>query len=399
MNRPSHIRKRPLSNPAIAIAACALTTLALSACGSDPQPSAPPPVPVEIMVVTPHEVANIIELPGRVEAVRSAEVRARTDGIIERRLYVEGRDVQAGAPLFLIDQRDNRAQVQSSEAALQRAIAARENAASVVRRYGPLIAERAVSGQENDAARSELRQAEAQVAEARAALARSQLLLSYTTVRAPISGRVGRAEVTEGALVTAGEGTMLTRVDQVSPVYAVFSESNAAILNTVEQVRNGTLKVPSLGRVDVKLVLENNSVYGPVGHIDFASTVVDPETGSQTIRAQFANPDKLLTPGQFVRGRMELGTIAGGITVPARAIQFKGDGASVSILGKDGVVATRQVTLGALLGKEWIVRSGLKAGEQVIVEGWQKARPGQKAQARRAPSASPPRPASTGQGR
>lgn len=354
----------------------------LAGCGSSTEAPAPPPAPVEVMTVKSEVVPNIVELPGRIAAVRTAEVRARTDGIIQRRLYEEGSDVAAGTALFQIDQRDNRAQVQSAQAALQRAVAAKENAASIVARYRPLMSERAVSAQENDAARSDLRQAEAQVAEARAALARSQLLLSYTTVRAPISGRVGNAQVTEGALVTAGEGTLLTRIDQVSPVYAVFAASNASLLDTAQQVRSGTLNLPSLSRVEVRLVLENGSTYGPVGHLDFASSVVDPETGSQTVRAQFANPQRMLVPGQFVRGRIEAGTLDNGIAVPARAVQIKGEEANVSVLGKDGTVTNRAVTLGALVGKRWIIKSGLKPGERVIVEGWQKVRPGQKAQAK-----------------
>jgi RND family efflux transporter MFP subunit len=368
----------------------------LSGCGDSSQAPAPPPVPVDIIFVKAEAVPNIVELPGRIAAVRSAEVRARTDGIVQRRLYEEGSDVAAGAPLFLIDQRDNRAQVQSAEAALQRAIAAKENAASIVNRYQPLMSERAVSAQEYDAARSELRQAEAQVSEARAALARSQLLLSYTTVRAPIAGRVGRAEVTEGALVTGAEGTLMTRVDQVTPAYAVFAESNASILNTIQQVRSGDLKLPSLARVEVRLVLENGATYVPVGHLDFTSSVVDPETGSQTVRALFDNPQQLLVPGQFVRGRIEAGMLDNGIVVPARAVQIKGEDASVSILGKDDMVTNRAVTLGALVGKGWIITSGLKPGERVIVDGWQKVRPGQKAQVRAAGSQ---KPASPQQGR
>lgn len=351
-------------------------------------------MPVEVMTIRTEGVPNILELPGRVAAVRSAEVRARTDGIVLRRLYEEGSDVAAGAPLFLIDQRDNRAQVQSAQATLERAMAAQRNAASIVNRYRPLIDQRAVSAQEYDAARSDLAQADAQVSEAKAALARSRLLLSYTTVRAPIAGRTGRAEVTEGALVSGGEATLMARVDEVSPIYAVFTESNSAILDTVERIRNGDLKVPSMSKVGVRLVLENGETYGPVGHIDFASSIVDPETGSQVIRAVFSNPERLLAPGQFVRGRIEAGTIANGIVVPARAVQFKGQDTFVSILGRDGSVTSRPVLLGAMLRKGWIVQSGIKVGEQVITDGWQKVRPGQKAQVKAA-SQPAPRPTST----
>lgn len=368
----------------------------LSACGDTSETAAPPPAPVEVMVVKNQAVPNVVALPGRIAAVRTAEVRARTDGIVQRRLYEEGADVKEGTPLFQIDPRDYRAQVQSAEATLQRTLAARQNAKSIVARYEPLMSERAVSAQEFDAARSDLQQAEAQVAEARAALSRAQLLLSHTTVRAPISGRAGSAEVTEGALVSGAEGTLMTRVDQVSPVHAVFAESNASILDLIRQVRSGELSLPSLNRVEVTLMLENGDIYSPIGHLDFTSTVVDPETGSQMVRAQFDNPEQLLVPGQFVRGRIIAGIHDNGIVVPARAIQFKGDEAHVSLLSKDGTVVNRPLTLGALIDKGWIVRSGLRPGERVIVEGWQRVRPGQKAQVK---AAKPAAPAKTQQGR
>lgn len=344
------------------------------------QPKAPPPPIVEAVVLKTERVPNIVELPGRIQAVRTAEVRARTDGIIQRRLYEEGTDVGAGAALFQIDPRDYQAQVQSAQATLLRAQATRGNAASIVRRYTPLVTERAVSGQEYDKARADLTEAEGQVAEARAALARARLQLSFTTIRAPIAGRVGRAEVTEGALVSGSQATLMTRVDQMAPVYAVFTASSAAILNGTRQIRAGDLSVGSQASVTAKLVLENGQDYGPVGRLDFTAASVDPETGSQLVRARFANPQNLLKPGQFVRGRIEAGTIPNGLMLPARAVQLKGEQASVSILGKDGTVVNRPVTLGEMVGSRWIVRSGVKPGERVIVEGWAKVRPGQKAQ-------------------
>ncbi|MBT0671431.1 efflux RND transporter periplasmic adaptor subunit [Novosphingobium profundi] len=326
-------------------------------------------------------VPNIIEAPGRIEAMRTAEVRARTDGIVLRRLYAEGAAVTAGQPLFQIDPSDNRAQVQAAQANLQRALAARSNLASIVKRYEPLIKERAVSAQEYESAQSEMQQAEAQVAQSRAALDRAKLQMGYTTVRAPIAGRVGSAQVTEGALVSGAGGTLMTRVDQVSPVYAVFPISNAQILTIQKRVRAGEISLDSISRVAVKLVLEDGSLFGPVGHLDFAGTVIKPDTGSQTVRATFPNPGGLLRPGQFITGRMEAGQVLAGIVIPARAVQLKGEQASVSVLQKDGSVVIRPVTLGNLDAGNWIVRSGLQPGEKVIVEGWQKLRPGQKAKA------------------
>ncbi|MDQ0839985.1 efflux RND transporter periplasmic adaptor subunit [Sphingomonas faeni] len=374
----------------------------LPGCSEPKQPAAPPPAFVEVVTVAAEAVPNIVELPGRIEAVRTAEVRPRTDGIIQRRLFEEGTFVREGTPLFLIDPRDYRAQVQSARAVLERAAAARTNAAAVVRRYEPLVSRRAVSGQEFDAARSELRQAEAQVSEARAGLSRAELLLSYTTVRAPISGRVGRAEVTEGALVSATQTNALTRIDQTTPVYAVFTVSSAEILNAGERARSGEVKVAGLNSVTVKLTLENGTTYGPAGRLDFTGATVAPETGTQLVRAQFPNPEGTLKPGEFVRGRLEAGTIANGIAIPSRSVQFRGEQASVSVLQQDGSVVSRPVTLGEMIGKRWIVRSGLRAGERVITEGWNRVRAGGKAQVKPAggaasvPAGAAPAPATAG---
>ena len=348
---------------------------------SDQQQAAPPPPLVETLTIASESLPNIIELPGRIQAVRTSEVRARVNGIVQRRLYREGTDVIAGASLFQIDPSQYRAQVQQGQAALQRAMAAQANAASVVARYKPLVADRSVSGQENDAAVSDLRQAEAQVAEARATLAQNQLELSYTLVRAPIAGRVGQAEVTEGALVSGSEATLMTRINQMAPVYAVFTQSNAAILDLIDQVRTGAVKITSLKSIEVRLVLENGADYGIVGRLDFTDQAVDPETGTQAARAVFANPTRLLAPGQFVRGRLQVGTI-GGVAVPERAIQFDGPQAKVTVLGADNVATVRPVQLGAQIGGRWIVQSGLKVGERIVVVGWQKTAPGQKVRPR-----------------
>lgn len=370
----------------------------LAGCGKKEEQPAPPPPLVTAATITSEPVPNILELPGRIEAIRTAEVRARTNGIVLRRLYEEGSNVREGQPLFEIDPREYRAQVAQGQAALQRAVAARTNAASVLARYRPLMADRSVSGQEFDEATSTLRQAEAQVAEARAALAQNQLQLSYTTVRAPIAGIAGRAEVTQGALVSGTEATLMTRVDQSAPVYATFTQSSSAILDTLAQIRSGDLRLRGgIGAIQVKLILENGSDYGPAGHFDFASAVVDPQTGSQTLRAVFPNRQNLLRPGQFVRGRLIAGTVRGGITVPQRAVKFEGSQASVSVLGADGSVQSRPIELGAQIADRWIVQSGLKAGQRIVLDGWQKVRPGQKvrvapegAAPRGAPPANPP---------
>ncbi len=370
--------------------------LALAACGGgDPQagagpggpPGAMPPPLVEAIRVTTQEVPNIIELPGRIQAVRTAEVRARANGIIERRLYAEGTDVRAGQPLFQIDRRDLTQQVAQARAALSRSEAARANAAAIVRRYSPLIKERAVSGQENDQAVATLRAETANVADARAALARAELMLSYTTVRAPISGRAGRAQVTEGALVSATEATLMTTIEQPSPIYAVFTQSNAAILDLRQADRSGATDVKPLAQVEVRLILANGRDYGPMGKLDFADQVVDPATGSQTLRAVFPNAERLLLPGQFVRGRIAIGTSPNGILIPARAVQVGERDATVTVVAADGTTSPRTVVLGGQVGNNWLIKSGLKAGERVITDGWQKImQPGMKVQVKGDPA-------------
>lgn len=375
----------PLSRSLLAGAAF-FSFSALTGC-AEPAPPPPPAPVVDVITVTTGSVPNIVELPGRIEAVRSAEVRARTDGIISRRLYQEGTDVREGAPLFQIDPRDKQAQVQQARAALQRAQAARENAAAVMQRYQPLVNDRAVSALEYDNARSALRQADAGVADARASLDRAQLELGYTLVRAPISGRVGRAQVTEGALASAASATLLTTIEQMEPIYAVFTQSSAELQHLLAQARTGAVDLPTLSRVEVRLVLEDGSEYGAIGHIDFADQTVNPSTGSQTIRATFANPARALLPGQFVRGRITAGTTGNGIAVPQRAVQIDNEEARVAVVGGDGTVQFRTVTLGGQTGSRWVIRSGLKAGERVIVDGWQKVQAGQKVQPRPAPSA------------
>ncbi|CAN7469599.1 efflux RND transporter periplasmic adaptor subunit [Phenylobacterium sp. LjRoot164] len=364
----------------------------MAGCGRGGQQAGPPPpMEVDALTLVPRTVDEIVELPGRVEAVRTAEVRARVDGIVERRLYEEGTDVREGAPLFAIDPREKRASEASARAALQRAQATLGNARKDLARYTPLVERKAISAQEFDAAQAAVRQGEADVASAEAALERAKLDLSYTTVTAPIGGRVGRAEVTEGALVSASQATLLTRVEQLSPIYVRFSLPNAEILELRRRAASAKVSLPRLDRVEVQLVLEDGSIYGPVGHLNFLDQAVDPSTGGLLLRAEFPNPERVLLPGQFVRARLAGAPIPNSLTVPQQAVQMSGENASVMVVGADGTVAARPVTLGAMTGDHFVVASGLKSGERVVVDGLQKVKPGQKVTiAKPKPAAAPP---------
>lgn len=353
-----------------------LAALSLSGC-AEQAPTEPPPPEVEITVAKPQSAPNVIEVPGRVQAVRTAEVRARVDGIVQERLYEEGSDVREGQKLFLIDPSEYQAAVNAAKAALVRAQATAANAEQDVQRYKGLVQDGAISQQEYDSAVAALRTARADVAQARAQLQSAQLNLSHTIVTAPIAGRAGRAQVTEGALVSAAAATLLTTIEQLDPVYVNFSQSSAELLQVRREVAQGQLKVPELRRVEVHLILEDGSQYTDKGHIDFLDLAINQETGTVALRAEFPNPKWLLLPGQFVRARIEAGTRPNAILIPQRAVQLSQQGASVMLVGDNNIVAARPVQLGEQQQGAWVIREGLEAGDRVIVSGLQKVRPGQ----------------------
>lgn len=364
--------------PAFCAAIAAGSALILASCGPREAPAAPPPPPVQVVTISATETPNAVELPGRIEAVRSAEVRARVDGIVERQLYVEGADVAADTPLFQIDPREVRNQLQSAQANLARAQAAQANAAQIEKRFSSLIDRKAVSALEYESAQNNLRQADAAILDAKATVDQAKLRVGYSTVRAPIAGRVGRAQVSEGSLVSAGGATLMTNVDQLTPVYATFTKSSSDLLDLTAKVRSGEIRLPNLNDIQVRLIKENGQDYGIVGHLNFHDLTVTPSTGSQVLRAEFPNPDRDLLPGQFVRGVVMAGVIPNSVAIPQRAVAVGADEASVMVVGADNIANRRVIDLGGRYENLWVVRSGLKPGERIIVEGWQRVQPGQK---------------------
>ena len=366
--------------PAIArpfhVAIALLLSLALGACAAEE--GGPPPAPaVKVVTVQEEPFRRVTELPGRVQAIRTAEVRARVDGIVQKRLFREGTDVSAGQPLFAIDPRELRANLSAYEASLARARANAANARQDVNRYKPLLADQAISKQEYDAAVARLGSAEADVAQAQAQVEGARLSLGYTTVTAPISGRAGRARVTEGALVSAGQGTLLATIEQLNPIYVNFSQSSSDLLAIRRAMAARGMPLQDISRVEVDLLFEDGTPYGIIGHLDFLDLTIDEATGTAALRAEFDNPARLLLPGQFVRARIRSSVREMAIKVPQRAVRIAQEGASVMVVGPDSMAQLRPVTLGQLEGGKWIIRSGLKPGEQVIVSGLQMARPGQ----------------------
>lgn len=359
-----------------------LSVLLLSGCGSDdpaPAPAQAPPAPeVQVKVMRAEQIENIIEVPGRVQAVRTAEIRARVDGIIQKRLYREGSDVEVGAELFAVDPREMQASLSAVKATLDRAQATEANAAQDVQRYKGLVAEQAISQQEYDSAVARLRTAQADVLQAKAQLDAAQLNLDYTTISTPIAGRAGRAQVTEGALVSAASGTLLTTVEQFDPVYVNFSQSSSELLAIRSQLASGALTRPEGGDVAVRLTLEDGSEFDQVGQVNFYAMTIDQATGTVALRAEFPNPDRLLLPGQFVNAHIQAGVRTEGMMLPQRAVQMTEQGPTVRLVDADDKVVVRPIEVGEQRDGNWVVTAGLEPGDRVIVAGLQKVRPEQK---------------------
>lgn len=363
-------------SPPVRLALFLSLAFLLSACGEKAEQAAGgppaggmPPPEVVVIKTEAQTVSRTVEVPGRMKAVRSAEVRARVEGILEKRVYQEGSQVKAGDVLFRIDQRLLEANEESAKATLMQAKAAALVAGQTLERKKALIGQNAVSKQDYDQAVAAQAQAEAAVDAAQAALTRARIDLEYATVKAPIAGHIGRALVTEGGLVGRGEATPLASIEQHDPIWVDFAQSSVDFQRLRQAGDTNTLG-------PVRLILDEGQEYSQAGKLLFNDLKVDPATGSVGMRAEFANPGRALLPGQFVTVRLPVARLESVVLVPQRAVLVSPEGQRVLLVGQDGKVMPQPVKTGGLSGADWIIREGLKGGEQVIVDGVQKVRPG-----------------------
>jgi len=365
---------RTTSFASIAVLAAGLM---LAGCGKKQPPAGPPQGPPEVGVLTvqTQRVALTTELSGRTAPQQIAEVRPQVGGIVQKRLFTEGSDVKAGQALYQIDPATYQAAFASARASEARAEANLIPARLKEGRYKDLVKIKAVSQQDYDDAYALLKQAEADVASTKAALETARINLAYTRITAPISGRIGRSAITDGALVTASQPTALATIQQLGSMYVDVTQSSSDLLKLKQNLANGVMKKSDSTRV--KLLLEDGSTYPLTGTLKFSEVTVDQSTGSVTLRAVFPNPKQALLPGMFVRAVLEEGVDENAILIPQRGVTRnpKGD-AMVMTVGAEEKVEPRPIKVVRTVGDSWLVSDGLKAGDRVILEGLQKARPG-----------------------
>ena len=353
--------------------------LALTACDKSPVAQTQAPlakVRTEVVATAPLSINN--ELSGRVVAPRVAQVSARVAGVVLKRVYSEGAEVKQGDVLFLIDPAPFKADLDSAQAALSKSKAIAQQSKLQEQRYAELIGINAISRQDYDNAQAQAQQSNADVAANQAAVQRARLNLGYATVTAPISGRIGRALVTEGALVGQGEVTPLARIQQLNPIHVDLTQSTRDLDNLRAAFRAGELQQIGNNQAKATLIRDNGSLYPLPGKLLFTDVSVDPSTGQIILRSEFPNPDYDLLPGSFVRVRLEQAVNKEAITVPQRAILRDGAGvAQVLLLDAENKVKLQPVQLGGVQNDRWIVNDGLKPGDQIVIEGLQHARPGE----------------------
>lgn len=349
---------------------------ACSTSSAEGEPPAPPPPEVAVVTVETKPVDLVDDLPGRVSASRVAEVRARVAGIVLERTFVEGTDVKKGDVLFRIDPEPLAAALASARAELARAEAQAVQAEARAARFARLVKTHAVSQQEYDDAVAAAAQGRAAIAAGKAAVTTARLNLEYATVRAPISGRIGRAEVTEGALVGQGQATLLATIQTLDPVYVDLAQPIGQVQALRTALNKGELVGVGENEARVTVLREDGSTYPHPGTLLFTDVTVDPATGSVSLRALVPNPEGALLPGEFVRARLVQAVVQEGLTVPQQAVTRTPEGAHVYVVKGDSTVAKRPVQVASAVGHRWLIASGLQPGEKVVVEGLQRVRPG-----------------------
>ncbi|WP_202302051.1 multidrug efflux RND transporter periplasmic adaptor subunit AcrA [Dryocola clanedunensis] len=352
-------------------------SLALTGCNdNEAQQSAPQAPEVGVVTLKSAPLQITTELPGRTSAYRIAEVRPQVSGIILKRNFEEGSEIKAGVSLYQIDPATYQAAYDSAKGDLAKAQASANIAKLTLNRYQKLLGTKYISQQDYDTALADSQQANAAVVAAKAAVENARINLAYTKVTSPISGRIGKSAVTEGALVTNGQATALSTVQQLDPIYVDVTQSSNDFLRLKQELAAGKLKQEN-GKAKVQLVTSDGTAYTQEGSLEFSDVTVDQTTGSITLRAIFPNPDKTLLPGMFVRAKLDEGTNPDALLVPQQGVTRTPRGeASAMVVGKDNKVEMRQLTATQAIGDKWLVTDGLHDGDRVIVTGLQKVKPG-----------------------
>ena len=357
------------------VGVAAMAWLGVVACSHPPEavPS-PKPVAVTVVAAAQRTVPVFGQYVGQTEAVKTVDIRARVEGFLDQQVVRDGADVRAGDVLFIVDSRPFRVALNDARAQLARDEARLANARQVANRYRPLYERQAVSRQELEQAEADEKAAAATLDTSRAAVEQAELNLGYTTVRSPVTGRMGRAEVRVGSLVGKAEATLLATVSTLDPMYVTFSVSEREALQGWRH-RQADMRMQS-GVSGIAITLPDDTAYPHKGQLDFVDRAVDPRTGTLALRATFPNPDRLLQPGQFVRLQILLDERVGALLVPQAAIQESQGSASLFVVGPDETVQARTVQMGPRFGTLWVVEDGVKVGEHIVVKGLQQIRPG-----------------------
>ena len=351
----------------------AVLAVLLSACGKGDQAFTPPQPEVGIVVARAAPVQLTRDLVGRLSPTRASDVRARVPGVLLKRLYKEGTDVREGQVLFQIDPAPLRAALQAAEAALVQAEASATNAHVLAERSRGLVGSGAISKSDLDTAEANERSTAAAVQQAKANLETARINLGYATVRAPIAGRAGQQQVTEGALVGESEATLLTTIEQVDPIYVNFDQPVTEVQRLRREQAAGNITLVARDKAQVQLILPDGTPYGAVGTLDFADVSVDPNTGALAFRGLLPNTDRQLLPGMFVNVRVTVGQLNSGFLVPQVAVQTDANGSFVQVVNAEEKVEQRRVETAGTRADKWVVTSGLKDGDRIVVSGIQRA--------------------------